>query len=171
MVTIDVTNTFPSLRLQLMRRKVKKVVGENNTWVGRWIYMFMNKRRIRIIVNSVETQEREIGCGTPQGSLLSPILFTICLSGALEEKTINCVDDCMDVRVWKPGIVAKVIEDKRKRLKVVGIEINKKKTKACIFRIRKKEQKKKAPQEIQKIVTYLGMWIIKKLMWNDHIEY
>lgn len=85
-----------------MRNRVVKVVGEEQAWIGDWIYAFMNKRRIRIMINRVETEEKIIGSGTPQGSPLSPILFAICLSEALEKDMINYINDCIDVSEWSP---------------------------------------------------------------------
>lgn len=58
----------------------------------------MNKRKIRMVVNGVETEDTTIRSGTPQGSHLSPIVFANCLADALEEGTVNCVDESANVR-------------------------------------------------------------------------
>lgn len=91
MVTTDVASTFPSIRLEVIRKRMVEAVGVEDKYAGRWIYGFMNKRRIRMLVNRVETEDTIIRSGTPQGSPLSPILFAICLVDTLEERMVNYV--------------------------------------------------------------------------------
>lgn len=76
---------------------------------------------------------------------------------------INYVDNCADIREWSPGVVEKVIEEKRKRMERIGIKIDEKKTEVCIFRRRRKDQKEKPLEGTKEMIMYLVMRMNKKL--------
>lgn len=123
------------------------------------------------MVNGVKTKKRVIGSNTPQGSPLSPTLFAICLLEALSKDTINYINHGTDVREWRPGIMQEIVKEKKQRLKEVKMVLDKTKTEVCIFRKKRKDQEKEAPEGMKKRITYLGMRMNEKLNWKDHIEY
>ena len=51
----------------------------------RWVYGFLRDRRARAEVNGVRGSERPFRAGLPQGSVLSPTLFTIWAADLIEE--------------------------------------------------------------------------------------
>lgn len=147
------------------------MVGSEDAWIRRWIYEFMNKRRIRVMVNRCEMEEKIVRCTTPQGSLLSPILFVIYLWEALEDSTINYMDDCTDIREWRQEVVEEIIRIKKEKFRRIGIAIDGTKTEAYIFRKKKKIQGEKTLEETKKNIMYLRMKMNEKLNWKDYIKF
>ena len=49
--------------------------------IVRWTGSFMRNRRVRMVIDRREEEDLEVTTGLPQGSLVSPILFVIYVSG------------------------------------------------------------------------------------------
>src|SRR5258706_4588739 len=75
-------------------------LGVQNDLV-RWTQSFMSESKVRLVLNGQEGEEHDVETGIPQGSPVSPILFTVYLSGLfgfVEErvpgiKALSFVDD------------------------------------------------------------------------------
>jgi len=64
----------------------------------RWTESFVSSRKVRLVLNGQEGGDHEVDTGIPQGSPVSPILFTVYLSGLfgyVEERVpvLSFVDD------------------------------------------------------------------------------
>lgn len=46
----------------------------------KWIKSFLSKRIIRVKVNGVLSEVYEVENGTPQGSIISPLLFSVMIN-------------------------------------------------------------------------------------------
>jgi len=55
-------------------------------WSVRWIENWLNGRAQRVVISNTESSWRPIASGVPQGSVVAPVLFNLCVSD-LEEET------------------------------------------------------------------------------------
>lgn len=56
------------------------------------------------------------------------------------------MDDCTDVREWRPAIVEEMTWENRERLRKVGMVLDKMKMEACIFRKKKERPGRRDPR-------------------------
>ncbi|GBM54939.1 putative RNA-directed DNA polymerase from transposon X-element [Araneus ventricosus] len=77
-----------------------------------WIHDFLGRRAISFKYNNTFSDSYKICQGVPQGSVLSPILFTIYLTGIEELLTRRCEVEIFadDVVLWKSGAQVEEIE-------------------------------------------------------------
>ena len=50
-----------------------------------WTRSFLTDRKIQLVIDGHNNQEKEVETGIPQGSPVSPILFLIYISGVFEQ--------------------------------------------------------------------------------------
>lgn len=55
----------------------------------KWIWSFLSKRTIQVRIGQELLGVHEIGDGTPQGSVVSPILFNIMINYFFEDLPLN----------------------------------------------------------------------------------
>jgi hypothetical protein len=78
MVTLDVQGAFDAL---LQNRLLHRMAQQG--WPQRIILFvdsFLTDRRVQVRLGQVTTPSYSVACGTPQGSLLSPVLYTLYLA-------------------------------------------------------------------------------------------
>jgi hypothetical protein len=94
MVTLDVQGAFDAL---LKNRLLHRMVEQG--WPQRAILFvdsFLTERRVQVRLGQVITPSYPVACGTPQGSPLSPVLYTLYLAELLSmdtERRFGYVDD------------------------------------------------------------------------------
>ena len=94
MVTLDVQGAFDAL---LKNRLLHRMVQQG--WPQRTILFvdsFLTDRRVQVRLGQVTTPSYPVACGTPQGSPLSPILYTLYLAELLSmdtERRFGYADD------------------------------------------------------------------------------
>ena len=94
MVTLDVQGAFDAL---LKNRLLHRMAQQG--WPQRTILFvdsFLTDRRVQVRLGQVTTPSYPVACGTPQGSPLSPILYTLYLAELLSmdtERRFGYADD------------------------------------------------------------------------------
>ena len=94
MVTLDVQGAFDAL---LKNRLLHRMVEQG--WPQRTILFidsFLTARRVQVRLGQVTTPSYPVACGTPQGSPLSPVLYTLYLAELLSmdtERRFGYADD------------------------------------------------------------------------------
>ena len=94
MVTLDVQGAFDAL---LKNRLLHRMVQQG--WPQRTVLFvdsFLTDRRVQVRLGQVTTPNYPVACGTPQGSPLSPVLYTLYLAELLSmdtERRFGYADD------------------------------------------------------------------------------
>ncbi|KAH9859188.1 hypothetical protein J1614_012265 [Plenodomus biglobosus] len=98
MVTMDVQGAFDAL----LKNRLLKRMSEQG-WpplVLGLVNSFLTDRKVRVRLGHVTTPEYNVDCGTPQGSPLSPVLYTLYLAELLNQdrtRRFGYADDvCID---------------------------------------------------------------------------
>jgi hypothetical protein len=94
MVTLDVQGAFDAL---LKNRLLQRMVQQG--WPQRAILFvdsFLTEQRVQVRLGQAITPSHPVACGTPQGSPLSPVLYTLYLAELLSmdtERRFGYADD------------------------------------------------------------------------------
>jgi ribonuclease HI len=150
----------------------------------RWINDFLTGRTIKVKVGGEISDPQTLDNGTPQGSVISPLLFLIMIN---DIPTVNNAQSqtsiyADDGSLWRSGVNLKQLnKDLQKQLDDVvawcdcwGFKISEAKTVGVVF-TRKKQQNIKIKIHgneisIENEVKFLGMIFDSKLTWNAHIN-
>lgn len=103
---LDIKKAFDSVKHEAILNRVQTLGLGQKTY--NYIRDFLAGRRVCVVVGDVELQEFEMGSrGTPQGSVISPLLFNLVLLG-LPEKLLGIHGLCHsiyadDITLWVPG--------------------------------------------------------------------
>lgn len=100
LLLMDVKGAFDHVSRGYLLRRLKEVGIDGS--IVEWVRSFMTDRRLQLVIDGICGNEAEVVSGIPQGSPVSPILFTIYLSGVfetVEDKVTGCLatsffDDC-----------------------------------------------------------------------------
>ena len=117
---MDVKGAFDCvIKQQLIQRLVElKIPG----FLVKWVDSFLTDRQAQLVIDGFTCQLQDICAGVPQGSLVSPILFNMYLSGIFEKieqenPDITALSFADDIGFLAPG---KTVEDIQKALSQAG---------------------------------------------------
>ncbi len=86
MVLLDLQKAFDTVDHDIMCNKLS-AIGSNDKTVS-WFKSYLTGRSQMVRVNNVDSSDREITCGVPQGSILGPLLFLIYVNDM--EMAVKC---------------------------------------------------------------------------------
>lgn len=139
---------------------------------------YLNKRKQKVLVNGDWSQEVEVEHGVPQGSVLGPLLFLICINdlpNSIKCKTFLYADDTTffnfssnfnELQILAQNSLASASE----WFKTNGFLLNEDKTQNIIFTLKHTEPNI-PPDNYTNQVKFLGIHIDKGLSWGAHIDY
>lgn len=144
---------------------------------------FLTKRSFRIKLNGSRSTERRLSAGVPQGSLLSPTLFSIYvrdLPGTVNTKTALYADDTAIVASsLSPRLITQRLQAATDELenwfRTWRLEINPDKSSAILLTKRRHQPDGNIsifgrPIPWRNQVKYLGVTLDSKLTWGPHID-
>lgn len=149
-----------------------------------WIKDFLMKRTIQVKVGSDSSKTVEIENGTPQGSVISPVLFNIMINDMFgnTEKGFGLSLFADDGAIWKRGCNVKFVLKKIQRALVTveewgdtwGFKISASKTKYMVFGFKRKLPNLGlcmygSPLEKVKVFKFLGIWFEERMTWAVHV--
>ena len=182
---IDFSSAFNTIQPKLLVSKLLNMSGVNKHIVA-WIFEFLIERPqfVRININGCQylSSSRVLNTGAPQGTCISPALFTIytddCRSDLENVNFIKFADDSViqgllghptDLKLYKESI-----EHFVQWCKDHCLQLNIKKTKEMIFDFRRKREDHEQilidgeAVEVVHTYKYLGVTIDDKLNWQAH---
>ncbi|MDW3615091.1 MAG: reverse transcriptase family protein, partial [Nitrososphaeraceae archaeon] len=183
-VLLDFTKAFDLVWKEGLLHKIRTLGIQGN--MHNWISNFLTERTIRVKVGGNISDSFTLENGTPQGSVISPLLFLIMIND------IPTVNDNLtksslfadDSAIWRSGKnLQQIIKNLQKIMNKIcdwsdnwGFKISETKTVAIVFtKKRNSNQIKKLKindKEIkyEKEAKFLGMLFDNKNTWNSHIK-
>ena len=117
MIQLDITKAFDTVWLDGLRYKLHKIGLRNHLLT--WLSSYIESRKYRVITPSV-TEYVDFEDGVPQGSCLSPLLFTIFLSDIVNDLKCDHAEFADDFTLWKTVTKGRVdLEDIKHDLQVI----------------------------------------------------
>ena len=99
LITMDVQGAFDTL---LKNRLIKRMAEQD--WPAQTLYFvdsFLAERHIRVRLGQETTPNYRTECGTPQGSPLSPVLYTLYLAELLNSDTTHRFGYADDISLYR----------------------------------------------------------------------
>ena len=174
----DLSAAFDCIDMELLTRKMA-LYGVSRQAVG-WIRSYLSGREQKVDCDGVSSQQSEVKVGSPQGSILSPLLFLIMVADMEEwvkEGILICYAD--DTSVYA---IAKNEEEVRRVLEKAAREVlafmtatrlaaNASKTNFLYFSGKAVAPIMVGEVEVEeaKEETLLGITFNKKLSWKSHL--
>ena len=181
---IDFEGAFNNISFEAVHQALRKrnIEAPIVTWI-----MFMLKHQVVTVNKGGVSTSSVITRGTPQGGVLSPLLFNLVMDGLLMNlgrlRALHSQAYADDVALLCTGIDALTIRDQvQAGARLVaewadkcGLNINCNKSEAIMFTWKRKWSYKPLKLKgtdlpLKTQVTYLGVTIDSKLSWLPHIE-
>ena len=182
-VSLDCTGAFDTVSFDAAEEAMRLLNIPQN--IIRWYARVLRNRRVWACVQGIYHAVIP-GRGSPQGGVLSPIIWNMVMNTLLKQfssgpvKAIGYADDVMLVSSGPDAIISgqhiqgaldKVLEWGERR----GLTFNPKKTQAVLFTLRKGVQTPILGMGMSGIkfdstLKYLGVTIQKSLSWDAHIS-
>uniref|UniRef100_A0A8C6KLW6 Reverse transcriptase domain-containing protein n=1 Tax=Nothobranchius furzeri TaxID=105023 RepID=A0A8C6KLW6_NOTFU len=180
-VIFDVEKAYDMVWKEGLLIKLKKLgVGGR---MYNWIEDFLSERSIQVKIGSALSRGCKVENGTPQGSVISPILFTIMIDDVFQNVGNEFGKALLadDGAIWKKGKNIQYVQKKvQEAIKMVenwsyewAFKFSVEKTKSMVFTKGKKVMENltlygKELEQVDKF-KYLGVIFDKRLIWKDTI--
>ena len=183
-VFLDISKAFDTVWHQGLLTKIKNLDIKGN--MGNFIQSFLQNRKISVKVNNTISNHFNLEAGVPQGSVLSPTLFTIYINDIFENISPNIQTSLFadDGAIW---IVHDKLDEAILEIQAAldtilhwsqewGLKIAHDKTNALIFTRRHIHSPNKLTFDNKNInyvtsTKFLGIHFDSKLIWCKHIDY
>lgn len=182
-VFIDFERAYDMLHVPTLLCKLQNIGITGHTF--NWIRSFLSKRTFQVKVGAELSDKYIQENGTPQGSIISPVLFLLMINDippGLHGVDMTLFADDSAIYIGHRNI--KTIKEKiQSSLNAIhewcdknGFKISINKTTAVLFSYARSKPKidlkiGKKPIKLEKTAKFLGVVFDSKLTWNAHINY
>ena len=183
-VFIDLEKAFDTVNHDILLAKLDHYGIRENAL--NWIRSYLTNRKQFVSLSGAKSQNRDISCGVPQGSILGPLLFIIYINDmheAVVSSTVHHFADDTNLLFSNknPKLLSKVLN---KELNLLfewlcsnRLSLNTAKTEFIIFRPTKVHLRSRVVLKLNKTknfesnkIKYLGIILDPYLRWNHHIN-
>ena len=98
-IYLDLSKAFDRVRHDILIKKLLSYNVQGNCL--RWIYNFLQQRKIAVRVHGELSHWEHEPCGVPQGSVLGPRLFLVYIIDITTEVTSNILLFADDAKIWR----------------------------------------------------------------------
>ena len=182
-VFLDIEKAYDSLWKEGLLVKIHDLGVKGRMF--NWISDFLKERTIQVRVGGICSKVVLIENGTPQGSVISPVLFNIMINDIFsnigEGFGLSLFAD--DGAIWKRGRnMDFIVRQVQKALQSVeewgmswGFKISALKSKYMVFGFKRKLPNTElkiygSPLEKVKVFKFLGVWLEERMTWAVHIR-
>ena len=178
---LDLSKVFDTLEHKVLLKKLE-IYGIRGSLLD-WFESYLHQRKLMAKCNNTLSQEYNVSYGTPQGSILGPLLFIIfCNDLNLHLTFLTCIQFADDTTLYCSEKSLRLIESNFNHdIEIIydwfcanKLTLNASKSVGVIFRSNIKdshELKITIGDTVIKPVTetkFLGLWLDDKLNWNKH---
>ena len=178
---LDLSKAFDTLEHKVLLKKLE-IYGIRGSLLD-WFESYLHQRKLMAKCNNTLSQEYNVSYGTPQGSILGPLLFIIfCNDLNLHLTFLTCIQFADDTTLYCSEKSLRLIESNFNHdIEIIydwfcanKLTLNASKSVGVIFRSNIKdshELKIMIGDTVIKPVTetkFLGLWLDDKLNWNKH---
>jgi ribonuclease HI len=184
-IFFDFSHAFDMIWKQGLLHKLDRIGISGR--IKSWIADFLENRKIKVKINNTISKEFRLDNGTPQGSVISPILFLIMINDFPSSTTSDIQTSIFadDSAIWKSGAnLNHIISELKPQVNKIaewceewGFTLNEKKTTAVIFTKSNQIRNNNVPIVINgmtiataKSIKFLGLTIDQQLTWTEHIN-
>ena len=184
-VYIDLSKAFDTLTFDILLFKLK-YYGVTDTALD-LIRSYLTNRKQYVVFNSCQSDYSEIYTGVPQGSILSPLFFSIYINDLINvSNRLNFLMYADDTTIYfnleefdhlnKEGDINGELEKVNTWLKLNKLSLNAQKTKLMVFHRKQKHVDEINVQingtKIERVESFnfLGIMLNENLTWKSHIE-
>jgi ribonuclease HI len=181
-IFIDITKAFDMVWHDGLLFKLHNI-GVNGK-LFTFIQKFLTNRTFQVLIKDVLSDTYTLENGTPQGSVISPVLFIVMINDIPFTNSIQHSIYADDVAIWAGGSSEQVINDKIKENLLLltnwcdewGFQISPQKTQGIIFSKKRVFLPEKlyindVPIQFTQSVKYLGVIFDTHLIFAQHINY
>ena len=183
-VFLDMSKAFYSIKHETLFKKLEFYGIRGN--VLQWFKSYLSDRHIKVKYNNVLSENYVLSYGTPQGSVLGPLLYIILANDLVKcLKFCTCITFADDTTIFASGNNLKYLYKKvNADLKRLGdwfasnsLTLNLDKSKYIIFKPKRKEIDHNAIIQLSgktidrvKDIKFLGLIIDEALDWNLQVK-
>ena len=182
-VFFDIEKAYDMMWVEGLLVRLRKLGVKGRIY--RWIEDFLTERSIQVRVGKSLSGKFKIENGTPQGSIISPLLFSIMINEVFEEIESGMGFSLFadDGAIWKRGknlkFIVKKLQEAINRVEEWsykwGFKFSVGKTNIMFFtrkRVGDEIKLKLYKQDLKRVKHFklLGMWFDERLTWNIHIQ-
>lgn len=183
-IFLDMTKAFDSIKHETLLKKMEDY-GIRGVALD-WFKSYLSQRKISVMFKEVVSQKFELKFGTPQGSVLGPLLYTILVNDMPKVlKFCKCIMFADDTTIYVSGNNLKFMQRKlnqdlqnlMKWLKSNSLSLNTDKSCYIIFNNNKRSTFNGTiaayEKEIKRVpnTKFLGIYIDELLNWNKHVQH
>ena len=109
-VAVDLSAAFDTVCHNKLLSKINR--SHLPSVISRWISCYLRGRQVKTCFRGVKSPSRKVNTGVPQGSKLSPSLFSFYIADMqMPTEPVNRVCYADDITVWATGIKIPDMED------------------------------------------------------------
>ena len=182
---IDLSKAFDTLSFDILLYKLNYYVVKGNAF--KLLKNYLTNRKQYVVFNSQNSETVDITSGVPQGSILGPLLFSICINDLItisnKLKFIMYADDTtiyFNLEDFDPYHLKRDINNELEKitlwLKMNKLSLNVQKTKFMIFHRKQKQISELNiainDTDIERVESFnfLGLHIHESLSWRTHTD-
>ena len=182
---IDLSKAFDTLSFDILLYKLNYYGIKDNAF--KLLKNYLTNRRQYVVYNSQNSETLDISTGVPQGSILGPLFFSICINDLItvsnKLKFIMYADDTtiyFNLEDFDPYNFERDINNELEKitlwLKMNKLSLNVQKTKLMIFHRRQKQINELNISingtDIERVESFnfLGLHIHESLSWRTHTD-
>ena len=182
---LDMSKAFDSISHHTLYKKLEFYGIRGNVLL--WFKSYLSDRFIKVKVNNTLSEKYLMTYGTPQGSVLGPLMYLILANDLVKTlKFSNCVTFADDTTIFASGSNLKFLYHKvNEDLKLVtdwfdsnSLTLNAEKTKYILFRSKRKEVNYNGVIRLgRSVITrvtdikFLGVKIDEYLEWENQVKH
>jgi len=175
----DLTAAFDCIDATLLEAKFR-IHGVSWSAI-KWLHSYLTDRQQTVDINNQSSKVTAVGTGSPQGSVISPLLFSIMIADLDEwistAKALNYADDttCYASGHSKDEVRGKLEQSAKEVLRFMqanNLSANPSKTQFIMFSCKAEDPLKVGDIYIEesKSIELLGVLFNKQLNWTTHLQ-